>query len=64
MEVALMIEFLELWWPPIVFIPLFVGFIVRWVQAVPYLCENCFGRPSEMYTGRTCGCDHGFKRLI
>jgi hypothetical protein len=59
-----MIEFFELWWPPIVFIPLFVCFILRCVQAVPYLCENCHGLPYNSVTGRTCGCDHGFKRMI
>jgi hypothetical protein len=62
--VALMLEFLEFWWPPIVFIPLLVGFVVRMVQAAPYLCDSCNGRPYNSVAGRTCGCDHGFKRMI
>jgi hypothetical protein len=41
--------------PPV----LFVGLIVRLVQAAPYLCDECHGSPWNMYTSRTCGCGNG-----
>jgi hypothetical protein len=59
-----MMELLALVWPPLVFIPLIVFVIVRYVQAIPYFCDKCGGRPYNSVTGQTCGCDNGFKRMI
>jgi hypothetical protein len=58
-----MMELLAICGPPIGFITLFVGFIVRLVQTWDQRCDKCHGHPYNSVTYETCGaCNNGWKR--